>query len=451
MALALVIRMARRARDFALGFTLLAAAACAQPEDDIGGEATPILQQCAKDMCGEACVSLDSDPNNCGQCGRTCPEATTCAGGQCQAVCDGEQASCADGCAEITTDSLNCGGCGHACVPGQACKGGQCVAACSPPLRACDDECVDVQVDAANCGACGFICGVNETCEAGQCVALCSGALSSCAGACVDLSVNPWHCGACGYSCGPGGSCSQGKCSDAACAPGLVECEGACVDLAADANHCGACGKKCVSGDCFQGVCQVACATGLESCAGSCVDPMSDDAHCGGCNHGCSADSHCEGGACVQSCDPTKNLAPTATAVSTAKQVGEEQYGYGPSRMQDGKGYLDCATEKWHWLGVAFGSLGYSTYTWSTPQTIKRIEVETGNACSGTAVALASATVQWWDGNAWVTAGSLQGSGAIRTFTFPTEVITTQLRLYSIKPQLIDRAAVIYEWKVFGC
>jgi hypothetical protein len=180
-----------------------------------------------------------------------------------------------------------------------------------------------------------------------------------------------------------------------------------------------------------------------------CVDLTSDPTHCGACGQSCGGSQSCTAGACT-ACNPATNIATSATAQSKA-QAGEEQYGFGPSRMNDGKGFLDCPTHFWHWLGVAHGALGHTTYTWSSPKTVARIEVETNNACSDTAVAMASATVQWWDGSKWVNAGTIGGSGAIKTFVFPSPVTTTQIRLYAVKPVVFERAAVIYEWKVFSC
>ena len=68
----------------ACAFIAAATAACKKDEPSIGpGPAPP---SCGGDQvaCGHACVSLATDPLNCGGCGIPCSNGQACAGGACQ-------------------------------------------------------------------------------------------------------------------------------------------------------------------------------------------------------------------------------------------------------------------------------------------------------------------------------------------------------------------------------
>lgn len=62
-----------------------------------GGKCTPACTE-ARNCCGDHCVNLQNDPQNCGTCGKACAEGTYCTGGDCvpppcTASC-GESATC---------------------------------------------------------------------------------------------------------------------------------------------------------------------------------------------------------------------------------------------------------------------------------------------------------------------------------------------------------------------
>jgi hypothetical protein len=90
-------------------------------------------------MCSNACVDLQSDPNNCGKCAAACSASTAHATSACK------NATCAISCAagyldcdgnvltgcETTSDVKNCGACGKACTASQLCVTGTC-ATCAP-------------------------------------------------------------------------------------------------------------------------------------------------------------------------------------------------------------------------------------------------------------------------------------------------------------------------------
>ena len=67
---------------------------------------------------GGFCVDLQTDPDNCGECGKACGANAYCSGGTCHCNegygnCDGDWSN---GCeVNLNTDPNNCGGCGNAC------------------------------------------------------------------------------------------------------------------------------------------------------------------------------------------------------------------------------------------------------------------------------------------------------------------------------------------------
>jgi hypothetical protein len=62
-------------------------------------------------LCTSGCYDLTSDPNNCGQCGKTCTTSQTCMNGTCQAQATGvpPQGNCAHSlCDDSTSLSPGC-------------------------------------------------------------------------------------------------------------------------------------------------------------------------------------------------------------------------------------------------------------------------------------------------------------------------------------------------------
>ncbi len=99
----------------------------------------PRVSPCAvnqSDDCNGACVYLQTDPNNCGSCGKTCPAYAhadpVCSGGQCVFTCSAGRGDCnnqraSDGCETcIKYDINNCGVCGNHCPAGTFCYLGNC-------------------------------------------------------------------------------------------------------------------------------------------------------------------------------------------------------------------------------------------------------------------------------------------------------------------------------------
>jgi hypothetical protein len=260
--------------------------------------------------CGDVCVQLASNADNCGACGNACAFGSICDGGRCRAEAEGCSPFallCARDCIDPSSDERHCGACAAACPSEATCVAGAC--ACPGALTACGSLCVDTLRDNANCGACGTACVDTQTCEAGSCECpagreLCStrelgvqdGAVSNLAGAssCVDPLTDAQNCGGCGNVCSGGQLCAQGAC---ACPAGQALCDGQCVDTETSADNCGGCGNVCSGGQvCGGGAC--ACPTGQALCDGQCIDIQSDAAHCGACDVACGLGQACAAGSC---------------------------------------------------------------------------------------------------------------------------------------------------------
>jgi hypothetical protein len=91
---------------------------------------------CNGDMEGDGCeVDLANDPNHCWACGQVCPSINgdgVCIEGNCATSCNAGYDDCnrnaADGCeVDIESDPNNCGNCGDVCQgPSPVCVGGSC-------------------------------------------------------------------------------------------------------------------------------------------------------------------------------------------------------------------------------------------------------------------------------------------------------------------------------------
>jgi len=99
-------------------YTLVAASGTACGEESGGREAAD--SQCAvgQDLCNGICVSLQSDPLNCGACGALCDEGSYCSGGVCVAQCAAGETECGASCVDISVDPSHCGGCNQPCSAG---------------------------------------------------------------------------------------------------------------------------------------------------------------------------------------------------------------------------------------------------------------------------------------------------------------------------------------------
>lgn len=83
-------------------------------------------------LCGSECVSIGSDPNNCGGCDIVCGQGEQCIGAMCLDLdpCDGGPGTpCGPNCVNTDNDNNNCGECGNNCNQdeGEVCNNGECM------------------------------------------------------------------------------------------------------------------------------------------------------------------------------------------------------------------------------------------------------------------------------------------------------------------------------------
>jgi hypothetical protein len=152
--------------------------------------------------------------------------------------CPWGELCCNGSCISVESDPLNCGACNRACSEGEQCVNGWClcggVTSCAENIeKCCNGECVNILYDPTNCGDCGIECE-SETgpeCAEGECVCPVIG------------EPNPTAC--------------EGTYEDMCC-PRTFLASGGCVDLGNDREHCGSCGHSCdfLNGEiCFGGQC----------------------------------------------------------------------------------------------------------------------------------------------------------------------------------------------------
>lgn len=182
------------------------------------------------DATANACpgVDLQSDPRNCGACGRAClrvpTAATSCVAGVCVQECNPGRGDCdgdpATGCeVDLALDAAHCGACEASCAgmatgPNQiagGCQMGVCQTRCRPGFADCDGDpatgCeADLASERANCGACGRACPLptngQPMCVDSECRVQCDDArFLDCnrdpSDGCEVDGLDPFRCGVC--------------------------------------------------------------------------------------------------------------------------------------------------------------------------------------------------------------------------------------------------------------
>jgi len=276
----------------------------------------------------EICDGIDSDCDGFVDNGALCEGDRVCHAGRCECRGDG-LFGCADECVDLRSDPLNCGDCGRECPDGQVCALGECEGGCPDPLVDCNRGCVDLLTDPRNCGICGFECIFDHA--IGHCLdARC---IPECEDGWVDLDTEPGNGCECGLTndgvetcdgidndCdgqvdegNPGGgeACDSGM--PGGCALGAEECQGGqlvCVQVAQPTDEaCNGADDDCdgliddaapCEGQlvCIDGACRCE-DPALTRCGSRCIDILTDLEHCGGCGESCGDGFACLEGECV--------------------------------------------------------------------------------------------------------------------------------------------------------
>ena len=296
-----------------------------------------MCSSCPQDnvVCGNECVNVMNDPNNCGGCKNACGEHKFCNNGICvstevcskpeiECYCTGNETSmsCTDTESEqaqracIDPKSTNycgatdCGHLGEQCSVGQSCDQGECK--CPEGLVKSKDgstclnpyspETCGITEEDVNNGEKPRVCDTEkELCDGKTCQ--CRQGYQSCDGGetCIDVLVNRDHCGVCGNSCGNNADCINGQCI---CQDGFSRCDTAgCDDKKACAEssyaqHCGAKGsandpdensdnwrgKVCAENNkckLIDNTYQCVCPDDFLILDGVCINPLKSILHCG--------------------------------------------------------------------------------------------------------------------------------------------------------------------------
>ncbi|MFN7135038.1 MAG: hypothetical protein ACK4N5_23380, partial [Myxococcales bacterium] len=285
---------------------------------------------CSGQLCGTACVDLQTDPGNCGGCGVDCAalpgvdaKAAKCAAGACvtAGACQAGRGDCngdpADGCERDLTVASDCGVCGRACEePTPFCSDGTsgyaCASGCGGATSTrCGTRCLDARSDPASCGACDNACpapaNASALCENGACGFRCNPGFHRCGDTCVS-DTDVAHCGSACAPCAPPvnatATCDGVRCGFA-CDAGFHLCGSSCVsDL--DVAHCGGGCTPCPApangtATCNGQRCGFSCDPGYHACGGACAgdhDVASCGASCTPCVAPAKATATCDGTRC---------------------------------------------------------------------------------------------------------------------------------------------------------
>ncbi|KAL4425573.1 hypothetical protein ABPG75_009589 [Micractinium tetrahymenae] len=82
-------------------------------------------------------------------------------------ACPAGFTDCGQGCIDVMNNAQNCGGCGQMCGAGRGCALGQC--SCDLGLTPCGGACASILTDPYNCGMCGWQCSWDQQCWSGAC------------------------------------------------------------------------------------------------------------------------------------------------------------------------------------------------------------------------------------------------------------------------------------------
>ncbi len=307
----------------------------------------------------------------------SCPNRSTCVGGQCQTCqdqCSLGAARCNNGSAEQCVTAA--GGCtawttSEVCGYGERCASGQC------------NSCVGCNMGDSRCGPNGletcdwdFLsgctqwtpsqCSTGTTCQGNSCVACnttCTAGTSRCNGNGIETCVaDAQGCTNWQQTQTCSGFCSGGACGvcGTSCTPGDVRCNGAGVETCGiDANNCSvwnpaqgcAANQFCQAGACT--TCATSCTQGAKRCgAGGATEQCQLDAT-GLCTTWVSSGQCAQGETCSQGvCVPPCQDACTAGAAQCTPSGTPQSCEVGPTGCTVWRDQADCALGQVCYVGT---------------------------------------------------------------------------------------------------
>jgi hypothetical protein len=219
---------------FLLGATMVGlAGGCSADHSLVGGSCAPGYTQC-----GDRCVTLDADSENCGMCGMSCPSGVTCSLGAC-----GGSGEAGAGDAEPGADGTIAPVDG-ASLDGQSLEGnetnGPSDDATAPDGFASIDSSSDAVTSQSPEGAADGAAADGPSSDAPS----------------SDSSSNDASSADAASSDDAGDAATEGDGSEEPiCTLPLADCGGVCIDTTVDPANCGACGTTCYSGICQSSHC----------------------------------------------------------------------------------------------------------------------------------------------------------------------------------------------------
>jgi hypothetical protein len=223
---------------FLLGAATVAlAGGCSADHSLVGGSCAPGYTQC-----GDHCVNLDADSENCGTCGGSCPSGVTCSLGECGGSGEVGAGDAADTGADGTIAPAD-----GASLDGLSLEGSETSSAsdvAAPDVSGSTDSSSDAgmsQNDAVEGAATDGASTDGATADAPSSDATASDSSSNDASSDAAPSDD---------------SATQDDVSEEPlCTPPLADCGGVCIDTTMDPANCGACGTTCYSGICQSSHC----------------------------------------------------------------------------------------------------------------------------------------------------------------------------------------------------
>ncbi|MFO0651409.1 MAG: hypothetical protein U0326_34610 [Polyangiales bacterium] len=135
-----------------------ARAGCAAPPGRCAPAGPAPCRAAAGSPTAGTCRDLQTDNNNCGACGTTCPAGQLCSVGRCRSLPKPGTTNCTGICRDLTADPANCGALRLSRVHRVSSAPWSCQVSCVTGTTNCSGVCRDLDTDLNNCGACGMAC-----------------------------------------------------------------------------------------------------------------------------------------------------------------------------------------------------------------------------------------------------------------------------------------------------